>query len=139
MKKILFILFLSFSTATFAQNYEYNILRVVDGDTIEFEAKFLPAPLKPSLRLRVYGIDTPEKAPRAQCDKEAKLGAQATELTKKLVLSSKKKEIKIREWDKFGGRVLGDLILDGVSLRDSLIKAGLGREYYGDKKQSWCE
>lgn len=139
MKKLLAVIILGLSTTAFAQKYEYNILRVVDGDTVEFEAKFLPAPLKPSLRLRVYGVDTPEKAPRAQCEKEANMGAQATELTKKLVSSSTKKEIIIKEWDKFGGRVLGDLILDGVSLKDSLIKAGLAREYYGDKKQSWCQ
>lgn len=139
MKNIIAVFLLSFASVSFAQKYEYNIIRVVDGDTVEFEAKFLPAPLKPSLRLRVYGVDTPEKAPRAQCEKEAKMGAEATELTKKLVSSSKKKEIIIREWDKFGGRVLGDLVLDGVSLKDSLIKAGLAREYFGDKKQSWCQ
>lgn len=139
MKNIVAVFLLSFASIAFAQKYEYNITRVVDGDTVEFEAKFLPAPLKPTLRLRIYGVDTPEKAPRAQCEKEANMGAQATELTKKLVSSSAKKEIIIREWDKFGGRVLGDLMLDGVSLRDSLIKAGLAREYYGEQKQSWCK
>jgi len=150
MKKFIAVFLLSFSSVSYAhshehkkvsytQKYEYTITRVVDGDTVEFEAKFLPAPLKPTLRLRVYGVDTPEKAPRALCESEAKMGAQATELTKKLVSSSTKKEIIIREWDKFGGRVLGDLVLDGVSLRDSLIKAGLAREYYGDKKESWCK
>ena len=40
-------------------------------------------------------------------------------------------------WDKFGGRVLGDLIIDGKSLRQLLLDNGYAREYYGDKKQSW--
>jgi endonuclease YncB( thermonuclease family) len=30
-------------------------------------APFLPAPLKPELAVRIYGVDTPEKGHRAQC------------------------------------------------------------------------
>jgi endonuclease YncB( thermonuclease family) len=42
------------------------------------------------------------------------------------------------DWDKYGGRVLGDVILDGKSLRQMLITNGFAREYYGEAKQSWC-
>ena len=137
MKKfILTLLFLP--SVVFAQAYEFPITRVIDGDTVEFQATFLPQPLKPLLKLRVWGVDTPEKAPRAQCPQEAQWGEMATNLTKQLVLKSTKRQIIIKDWDKFGGRVLGDLYLDGVSLRDSLIKANLAREYYGEAKQSWC-
>jgi endonuclease YncB( thermonuclease family) len=138
MKSLLLSFLLLFSVTSFANPYDFKITRVLDGDTVEFEAKFLPPPLKPVLRLRVLGVDTPEKGHRAQCPKENELGLKATELTKELVLKSTTRQIIIKEWDKFGGRVLGDLILDGVSLRDSLIKAGLAREYYGEAKQSWC-
>jgi endonuclease YncB( thermonuclease family) len=138
MKSLLISFLLLFSVTSFANPYDFKITRVLDGDTVEFEAKFLPSPLKPLLRLRVLGVDTPEKGHRAQCPKENELGLKATELTKQLVLKSTQRQIIIKEWDKFGGRVLGDLILDGVSLRDSLIKAGLAREYYGEAKQSWC-
>lgn len=138
MKSLLLSFLLLFSVTSFANPYDFKITRVLDGDTVEFEAKFLPPPLKPVLRLRVVGVDTPEKGHRAQCPKENELGLKATELTKELVLKSTTRQIIIKEWDKFGGRVLGDLILDGVSLRDSLIKAGLAREYYGEAKQSWC-
>jgi endonuclease YncB( thermonuclease family) len=41
-------------------------------------------------------------------------------------------------WDKFGGRVLGDIILNGQSLRTMLIQNGFAREYFGEAKQSWC-
>lgn len=137
MKKLLVVLFLIPSLAL-AQAYEFPITRVLDGDTVEFEASFLPQPLKPVLKLRIWGIDTPEKGHRAQCPQEAQWGEMATNLTKQLVLNSSRRQIIIKDWDKFGGRVLGDLYLDGVSLRDSLIKANLGREYYGDAKKSWC-
>ena len=118
--------------------YDVVITKVVDGDTVGFEANYLPLPLKPELRLRVYGVDTPEKGFRAKCDSEAQRGAAATEFTKKLVEKSKKRQIVLMDWDKFGGRVLGDLLLDDQSLRQQLIANGFAREYYGEAKQSWC-
>ena len=136
MKNLLVIL-LFVPLVSFAA--DYKILRVIDGDTVEFEASFLPDPLPKKLKLRILGIDTPEKGHRAQCPKEAKMGEEATALAKKLVLNATKKEVILKEWDKFGGRVLGDLVLDGKSIGDSLIAAGLAREYFGDKKKSWCE
>ena len=43
------------------------------------------------------------------------------------------------DWDKYGGRVLGDVVLNGQSLRQMLIVNGHAREYYGEAKQSWCQ
>lgn len=138
MKKTLLLL-IGFSASVVAEPKYYPITRVLDGDTVAFEAKFLPSELKPELKLRIWGVDTPEKGKRAQCPAEARLGEQATGFTKDAVVSSKKQEIDIKDWDKFGGRVLGDLYLDGVSLRTMLIQQHFAREYYGDKKQSWCK
>jgi endonuclease YncB( thermonuclease family) len=118
--------------------YDAQIIRVTDGDTIVISAPFLPAPLKPELAVRVFGVDTPEKGHRAQCPSEAQRGEQASAFTKNAVKSTKKHQVILYSWDKFGGRVLGDLILDGVSLRSELIRNGFAREYYGDAKQSWC-
>jgi endonuclease YncB( thermonuclease family) len=118
--------------------YDAQIVRVSDGDTIVIAAPFLPAPLKPELAVRVYGVDTPEKGFRGQCDSEKQRGEAASEFTKNAVKSTKKHQVILYSWDKFGGRVLGDMILDGVSLRAELIRNGFAREYYGDAKQSWC-
>ncbi len=118
--------------------YDWQITRVVDGDTVEFAAPWLPDPLKKKLSIRIYGVDTPEKGHRAKCESEAKRGAQATEFTKKVITESKVAQVGIISWDKFGGRVLGDIIVDGKSLRSLLIQNGLAREYYGEAKQSWC-
>lgn len=118
--------------------YDYPITRVIDGDTVEFQATFLPAPLKPVLSIRIFGVDTPEKVPRAQCPAEAAKGAAATEFTKKTIANAKDKHITLMTWDKYGGRVLGDVYVDGQSLRALLIQNGYAREYYGDAKQSWC-
>jgi micrococcal nuclease len=119
--------------------YDTTIIRVSDGDTIVISAPYLPAPLKPQLAVRIFGVDTPEKGHRAQCPQEAAQGEKASAWTKQLVTSGKKFQVTLYRWDKFGGRVLGDILVDGRSVRQGLIAAGLAREYYGDKKKSWCE
>ncbi len=118
--------------------YDVEVLRVIDGDTIAFKADFLPAPLKKELSIRVFGVDTPEKGFRAKCPSEDQRGQAATAFTKELIAVAKKRQIVLYDWDKYGGRVLGDIVLDGYSLRALLISKGFAREYYGEAKQSWC-
>ena len=118
--------------------YDAQIIRVTDGDTVVIAAPFLPAPLKPELAVRVYGVDTPEKGFRGQCDSEKQRGEAASVFTKGLINASQQRQVILYSWDKFGGRVLGDIILNGQSLRSQLIANGFAREYYGEAKQSWC-
>jgi endonuclease YncB( thermonuclease family) len=40
--------------------YDAQIVRINDGDTVVIAAPFLPAPLKPELAVRIFGVDTPE-------------------------------------------------------------------------------
>lgn len=145
MKNIISILLLSLAAVTAnAQKtpqgvtYEAQILRVSDGDTVVIAATFLPAPLKPELAIRIFGVDTPEKGFRAKCPAEDQRGQAASAFTKKWVESSKSRQVTLYSWDKFGGRVLGDIILDGKSLRAGLIANGFAREYFGEAKGSWC-
>jgi micrococcal nuclease len=119
--------------------YDAVITRVIDGDTVAFQADFLPAPLKKELSIRVYGVDTPEKGFRAQCPSEAQRGEAATAFTKAQINAATKRQIVLMDWDKYGGRVLGDVLLNGQSLRGMLIQNGFAREYYGEAKTSWCQ
>lgn len=118
--------------------YEWKVIRVVDGDTIQFEAPWIPAPISQRISVRVYGVDTPEKGHRAQCPREAAMGQRATDFTKNLIASASNVQVMLMDWDKYGGRVLGDIMIDGRSLRSSLIAEGLAREYFGEAKTSWC-
>jgi endonuclease YncB( thermonuclease family) len=145
MKK-LFLLFLIVPCLVLAQpkqkpgvTYDAVITRVIDGDTVAFQADFLPAPLKKELSIRVYGVDTPEKGFRAQCASEAQRGEAASAFTKQLIAASQQRQVVLMDWDKYGGRVLGDVILNGISLRQQLIANGFAREYYGEAKTSWCQ
>ena len=118
--------------------YDAVITRVIDGDTVAFQADFLPAPLKKELSIRVFGVDTPEKGFRAQCPSEDQRGQAATAFTKQAIANAQKRQIVLMDWDKYGGRVLGDVLLNGQSLRQLLIANGFAREYYGEAKTSWC-
>jgi endonuclease YncB( thermonuclease family) len=148
MKKLLLLL-LVLPMVAFAQKtpkgvtYDAQILRVTDGDTVVIAAPFLPAPLKPELAVRVYGVDTPEKGFRAQCESEKQRGEAASAFTKNAIASAAstggKFQATLYGWDKFGGRVLGDILVNGQSLRAALISNGFAREYYGEAKQSWCQ
>jgi endonuclease YncB( thermonuclease family) len=147
MKQFLLLL-LALPVLAFAQKtptgvtYDAKILRITDGDTVVIAAPFLPAPLKPELAVRVFGVDTPEKGFRAQCESEKQRGEAASAFTKKAIESAAagggKFQATLYGWDKFGGRVLGDILVNGQSLRAALIANGFAREYYGDAKQSWC-
>ena len=118
--------------------YDIEVTRVLDGDTIEYKADFVPAPIKPVLKIRVLGIDTPEKGHRAQCPEEAALALKASALTKDAVKGAKKIQLQLKGWDKYGGRVLGYVLIDGKNLGEMLIAAGLARPYDGGTKSSWC-
>lgn len=145
MKKLLLILAIAFSFPVLAAKqpegvkYEAKILKVSDGDTIVIAAPYLPAPLKPQLSVRIFGVDTPEKGWRGKCDKEKEMGEQASNFTKKMIANGTQFHVILYGWDKFGGRILGDILVDGKSVRQSLIAQGLAREYYGEAKKSWCE
>lgn len=139
MKKLIALAALTFSAVALANPYDYKVVKVADGDTVVFEAPFMPKPLKPQLSLRVMGVDTPEKGARAACPKEAAAAEAASAFTKNLVANAKTILIELKEHDKFGGRVLGDVIIDGQKLSELLIKNGHARAYFGEKKQSWCE
>jgi endonuclease YncB( thermonuclease family) len=144
MKKFIALSLLSLATPAIAQKtptgvtYDATIVRVSDGDTVVVEAKWIPAPMKPQIAVRIFGVDTPEKGGRAQCPAEDAKGLAASAFTKDLVAKATKIQYTLYDWDKFGGRVLGDLILNGKSLREQLITNGYARPYFGDAKQSWC-
>ena len=143
MKKLL-ILLAMLPVLVFAQRtpqgfvYDAKILRVNDGDTVVIAAPYLPPPLKPELAVRIYGVDTPEKGHRAKCPSEDQRGQAASAFTKNAVASTQNHQVVLFGWDKFGGRVLGDIMLNGVSLRAELIRNGYAREYFGEAKTSWC-
>ena len=120
--------------------YNWKVIRIVDGDTLEIANQFLPKELK--LFVRMKGVDTPEKAPRAKCEKENILAQKASNYTKNSIENAQKNRQKITfseiKWDKYGGRIVAKVMINESDLGQELVKKGLARVYNGEKKKTWC-
>jgi micrococcal nuclease len=134
MKKIVITLLILISTPCLAKDYIFTPSRVIDGDTIEIKERAFGL----KLAIRVNGIDTPEKGFRAKCDSENELALKASAFTGDFVHGKNILVSKLK-WDKYGGRMLGDIRIGNKNLSQELIDRGLAREYHGEKKKSWCK
>lgn len=132
--KIIFLSLISFNVFAF----ELPIVKVVDGDTISTKIMSMPRTLQ-DYKIRVVGIDTPEKGKLAKCEKEAALGLQATKFTKDFIGKEKVMNVDNCKHDKYGGRIDCDVFINGKSLSKALIDAKLAKPYDGGTKSSWCE
>ena len=118
-------------------NYIYKVIDIVDGDTIIIDTKQESKLInKLGLRVRLYGIDTPEK--KGKCQKEKDLALQAKKFTKNLI-DQKQVILKDVKWDKFGGRIDAKVFFNDLDIGQELIKNGLAIEYFGERKnKNWC-
>ena len=122
-----------------AADYAWPVTRVIDGDTVAVDAS-ADMPLELSdLKVRLRGVDTPEKGGRAKCDEERASGQSATAFTEAAIAGATTIVVRDLTWGKWGGRVVADLMLDGRSLSAALIAAGHGRAYDGGRRGSWCD
>lgn len=132
-------------------DYAWPVTRVIDGDTVEVDASADLPPELSRLKVRLDGVDTPEKGWRALCDRERAASRAATAYTKQQIDNAKQnaKRIVVRnpKWGAYGGRVIADLVLDEKSLSDALIKGGygvrdIGRQTRKQRKENrwkrWC-
>lgn len=113
-----------------------NVLRVIDGDTVEVEA-LIWLGQRVVTRVRILGIDTPEK--HGKCEQERALAQNATDyLVEKLPPGAAATLWQIVV-DKYGGRVVAEIHDErGNNLGPLLIQKGLARVYDGGHKQPWC-
>ena len=117
-----------------------EINRVVDGDTIDVTID-LGFDLYKKERVRVAGIDTPEKRTRDLEEKE--LGLDATDYLKKKLEDTiaGDEELTIRTELKGGmgkyGRLLGWLYIgeDSISINETMINEGYAWAYDGGTKK----
>ena len=129
----------AFTDGAGAADYEWRIVGVVDGDTIRVNATPDLPPELARLKVRIRGIDTPEKAGRAKCERERQGGAAATAFTTGAIRAARRVVIRNPKWGKWGGRVIADVLIDGRNLAKALIGAGLARRYDGGRRGSWCK
>ena len=113
-----------------------RIEEVYDGDTVKIIVLLSDTPVRFSLR--ILGIDTPElKHGEGRLPEEHLAAVKVRDYVKSLFPNNIAK-VRIHDWDKYGGRVLGDLFLPtGENVSEILIKGGWARPYHGEKKKSW--
>lgn len=132
--------YITYITFAHANPYNYKILRVIDGDTMEIEVPFLPPELGNNIHLRIDGVDTPEHGFRAKCIKEQTRADAAIEFVKNEIKIAKEVRVLFKTWDKYGGRIDGDIILDEKPLSKKLLEKGYAVEYHGGTKVTdWCK
>ena len=118
--------------------YKWEVVRIIDGDTVEVNALWLPPELGKTISIRLHGVDAPESSWRAQCDAERTQGRLATAALARLLVP--RAEVKVVGWDKYGSRILGDFVVDGKSVRDTLLEQGHVQLYLGaGPKPNWCQ
>lgn len=138
MKKLILLTSL-FVTSAIANPYDMKVTKVIDGDTIRVEAPWLLPELGDTIAIRILGIDTPEKGWRGKCDAEKELGEIATNYAKSIVKVGDTVQVNVLHWDKFGGRMNGDIFVNGKNFAQMQIEKGYAIPYDGGKKVSWCD
>ena len=114
-----------------AWRYDASLLRVIDGDTVDAMID-LGFSTHRKVRIRFYGINTPET--RTKDAEEKKAGKKATaRLVELLEADGNDFVVQSHGIGKFG-RCLGELFTEGlgeVSVNQTLIDEGLGEAYFG--------
>jgi micrococcal nuclease len=121
-----------------------EFVRAKDGDTIVVDIPGVHSYFGSKAEVRLYGIDTPEKKSKNDC--EIRLARIAKKLVESNLGHAKRIDLKLiankngkMRKEKYG-RMLADVVYDGKSLTDSLLAQSLGVRYEGKKKTktNWC-
>ena len=115
-----------------------DVVYIYDGDSITFACIPEYHCAKNKIKVRVKGVDTPEI--KARCKQERVLAREAKQHTVALLRDAKEITLVISDSDPYDryNRLLAYVYVDGIGLHQSLIRHGLGRSYYGGKRESWC-
>jgi len=114
--------------------YKAKIRRFIDGDSVDVDIDLGFGIVLAKQRIRLYGIDTPESRTR---DKEEKFyGKLAAQFLKDQCKKSSCITLKTH-LDMKGkyGRILGEIIVDGVNINQLMIEEYMAVEYDGRSKE----
>ncbi len=120
----------SFENVQYVKNY--------DGDTITFKILKVHPLLGDNISIRVKGIDTPEIKGRNDCEK--KMAIVAKNKTKYFLENGNNIDLINTERGKYF-RLVADVMVNGESLAEYLLKNNLAYSYHGGSKKSidWCK
>lgn len=134
MKKIILLILFSLFSLNIAVAGEYEVLRVIDGDTIDIMYQGQRE------RVRMLCVDTPESVHPDQ-SKNTTLGQKSSAYTKSR-LSGKKVDLELESKTRGKyGRLLAYVILDGKNYNLELIRESWSKYYtkYGNSEKHDAE
>ena len=111
--------FLPQNTTLTYSNIQGRVLRVIDGDTIELLVKQEDIKQSPKIKVRLFGIDAPEK--KQAFGKEAKEYLSSLILDKEVILI-------INDKDKYQ-RFIGTILLNEKDINKEMVKNGYAWAY----------
>lgn len=113
----------------FNDTFSATVLSVYDGDTITVNLNGVPEVFGSKLGVRVYGVDTPEiKGPHKR---EA---VKARDYVRSVCKVGSTVSLSNIRRDKYF-RLDADIECGGVNVAKELLKRGLGKQYFGGKKE----
>jgi micrococcal nuclease len=115
-------LFVILATAIVAHAGEYQVSRVIDGDTIEVRKGTV------KLNIRLVGIDAPEESHK-KYEPGQPFSQKSTQYLAKIALN-RSADVKSYGADRYG-RVLGEVFVDGNNVNLEMVRAGLAEVYRG--------
>lgn len=120
---------------------QFNCVKYVrnyDADTITFDIPNVHPLIGDKMSVRVRHVDTAEIKGKMPCEKES--ARNAKRLVENLLKNAKRINLKNIDKDKYF-RILADVEIDGINLKDYLIKNNLAYKYEGKTKQKmdWCQ
>jgi endonuclease YncB( thermonuclease family) len=118
-----------------AGTYDAEILRVIDGDTVEARV-IIWFGQEVTTRIRLAGIDAPEA--KGACADERRLALAAQERLRQLV-EGRPVRLAALSGDKYFGRVVAELHTPGgIEVGRRLMAEGLAVPYEGRRRTGWC-
>jgi micrococcal nuclease len=112
-----------------------EVLRVIDGDTVEVRAQIW-LDQHVTTKVRIRSIDAPEL--QSRCAQE-RLLAQASRDQLLSLFTEKRGYLTDLGYDKFGSRVVASIAtLEGRDIASEMVSLGHARPYSGGRRQVWC-
>ena len=115
--------------------YLAYLITVTDGDTFKARVPVWQG-VEIVTSVRVNGIDAPEL--RGKCDFEKVKAEEATAALTYFLQTGKNVTLQNVKDDKYSGRVVADVMVDGKNLATEMIQTGLVRNYSGGTRLGWC-
>lgn len=132
----MFVAAFFFALALSRAEYQAEIARVIDGDTVAVLVRVWPA-VTIEARIRILGIDTPEL--RGKCQSERERARAAKEFVQALIPAGSTVTLRNVKADKYAGRHDAEIwTAKNQSVGQLLIGEGLARPYHGEARQGWC-